>query len=635
MNSIPTDLATLLHALHEGRLDDCGVADLERRVLSDPAAMRAYLDLTAVHGNLVHDAGSPGPRTRPTPAAPPRENSRWHVPLALAASLLLLTGAAILLRPVAPAPAPGIVETVPAPPPAEPDPAPVAPSARTPEPELLAATPRPALTAPKPTPRPAAVAAAPRAEVVDRIDAALAAGWEAAEVAPSPEADPGEWLRRAWLDLAGHAPPADEVARFLADDRPDRRRRELDRLLNGSAFPQHLAERWTTELIGRAPRDGVDRAGLRSHLAAQFDRNAGWDLIAADLVAATGSVEEAPAANFLVAHVNNAAVPATAVTARVLLGTRIQCMQCHDHPRNGGGDWSQDRFWELNAFFKGTDVVDRPGPDGARVAALEAKADGGPTFYEDRRGVMKATFPRYADETVEAAEGRRQRLAELLLSDDSRLPARSFVNRAWAHLFGAGLVNPVDDLGPHNPPSHPAVLEALTERFVATGYDVRDLYATLTGTRLYGLTGAAVPANAADDPGAGEVPLFTRCYPKPLTVEQTFDSLAALSGRPIDPAARDAWVARFVRRQGNDENAEDLAAATDIPRALALMNGDLTDAAVTAGGPDDLDGVFLAALSRRPTPAERRRLTPLARVPGGLEDLRWALLNSGEFATVP
>ena len=659
---LPREIAAALHALHEGRLDDAGLRDLERRVLSDPAAMRAYLDLTAVHGTLLHDAGtlsSPAlpalslPTPAREPATVPSASRAWRTPLTLAASLALLCGLAFLSRPANVVEPAGVANI-------EPDRAevsiePAAPGVpapgvdRTsidreprPTPEFFAAAPPAPLVAPlvasKPAPRPRTAAPASTDALAARIDAVLAAGWEEAEVAPSPEADPGEWLRRAWLDLAGHAPPPAEAARFLADDRPDRRERELDRLLSGEAFADHLAERWTTELVGRAPRDGVDRAGLRTHLAGQFARNVGWDLVAAELIAATGDVVEAPATNFLVAHVNNQAVPATAVTARVLLGTRVQCMQCHDHPQNGGEAWSQERFWELNAFFKGTDVVRRPDGNGDRVAALEANSEGGPTFFETRRGVMQATFPKYAGETVEAAAGRRERLAELLLADDERLPAKSFVNRAWAHLFGAGLVNPVDDLGPHNPSSHPAILEALTDRFVATGYDVGDLYRTLTATRLYRLSGAATAANAVDAPDDGEVPLFTRCYPKPLTVEQTFDSLAALSGRPIDAAARDAWVAGFVRRQGNDENAEDLAAATDIPRALALMNGEATAAAVYNGAgseSSDLDGVFLAALSRRPTPWERRRLTPLVRSEGGLEDLRWALLNSGEFATVP
>ena len=628
-------LSRLVHALHEGRLDAAGVAELERRVLADPAAMRVYLDLTAVHGHLLQDAGRLPERVLPMPAdSHTRNRKRAFGTLTLAASVALLAGVAFLFRPAPvtpPAPVVAGNEEVlnsPAPPPA-----PVPPPRPTPELFVDAAV--APLTAPRPAVRGTATVA-DRAEAMAFVDARLADGWADAGLRPSFEAAPGEWLRRVWLDLAGHIPPVADARRFLADRSPDRRGREIDRLLASPEFAAHLAERWTTALVGRAPRDGVDRAGLRAHLAAAFDAGRGWDATAGGLVAATGSVAEEPAANFLVAHVNNAAVPATAVTARVLLGTRVQCMQCHDHPTNAGAEWEQERFWQLNAFFKGTGVTRAGG-----VAALATNADDGPTFYETRRGVVRATYPGFRGETFESAPDRRRKLADLLLADDRRLVARSFVNRAWDHLFGAGLVNPVDDLGPHNPPSHPAVLDRLTDRFVAAGYDVRDLYRVLAGTRAYGLSSAATAGNAADDPGRGEVPLFTRTYAKPLSAEQTFDSLAVARGAAPAPADRDAWVAGFVRRVDTDENGEVLPPATDIPRALALMNGnavngDATDGdAAGSGAPADLDDLFLTTLARRPTPRERATLAGFVARPGGPDDLRWALLNSAEFATVP
>ncbi|MEM9701136.1 MAG: DUF1549 domain-containing protein, partial [Planctomycetota bacterium] len=368
---LSAELADGLHAMHEGRLDEAGIADLERRILSEPDGMRAYLDLTAIHGNLSYAAGALSAVAMPAltiaPEPPPVAAKRWRLPATLAASIALLCGLAFVFRPQND-PVPFVIaenDGVPAVPdrmeePIEPTPAAPAPRHFTPEffPEVADI---PAVT-PEPAEEPAEIL--PRPRIVAAIDAALENGWAEAETAPSPVAEPGEWLRRAWLDLAGHAPPPEEVQRFLADESPNRHEYELDRLLSGDAFASHLAERWTTALVGRVPRDGVDRAGLRSHLTDQFARNVGWDLVAAELIAATGDVSSEPAANFLVAHVNNQAVPATAVTSRVLLGTQVQCMQCHDHPQNRGAEWSQERFWELNAFFKGADVVSRKTPDG-------------------------------------------------------------------------------------------------------------------------------------------------------------------------------------------------------------------------------------------------------------------------------
>ena len=79
----------------------------------------------------------------------------------------------------------------------------------------------------------------------------------------------------------------------------------------------------------------------------------------AEFISAEGDAEENGAANFLLAHLNNDAMPATSITSRVFLGRQIACTQCHDHPFN---DWKQDTFWSYHSFFEQTDVahVERP-----------------------------------------------------------------------------------------------------------------------------------------------------------------------------------------------------------------------------------------------------------------------------------
>ena len=87
-------------------------------------------------------------------------------------------------------------------------------------------------------------------------------------------------------------------------------------------------------------------------LREQFWHNAPWTYTVTELVAAEGSEQENGAANFLLAHLNNQAVPATAITARIFLCEQVQCSQCHIHPIVK--DWGQEQFWELNAFFSQT-----------------------------------------------------------------------------------------------------------------------------------------------------------------------------------------------------------------------------------------------------------------------------------------
>src|SRR5690606_24123234 len=121
---------------------------------------------------------------------------------------------------------------------------------------------------------------------------------------------------------------------------------------------------------------------------------------------------------------------------------------------------------------------------------------------------------------------RREELAKVLAREDpNHQVARAFVNRMWEHFFGVGFTKPVDDMGPHNPPSHPDLLDKLTEDFVKVDYNVKTLAQWITNSLPYHLTSRFNGSNTSDDPSAGEVPLFSHLYVKPLTAEQLYDSL--------------------------------------------------------------------------------------------------------------
>src|SRR5262249_61841368 len=87
-------------------------------------------------------------------------------------------------------------------------------------------------------------------------------------------------------------------------------------------------------------------------------------------------------------------------------------------------------------------------------------------------------------------EPRRAVLAGWVTAPDNPYFARAAVNRAWWLLFGRGLVQPVDDLGSHNPATHPEVLDLLADDFVANGFDLRRTIAIIAGSKPYQLAGA-------------------------------------------------------------------------------------------------------------------------------------------------
>ena len=87
----------------------------------------------------------------------------------------------------------------------------------------------------------------------------------------------------------------------------------------------------------------------------------------------------------------------------------------------------------------------------------------------------------------------RQQAAAWLTSADNRYFASSYVNRVWAQLTGAGLIEPIDDIRAGNPPTNPELLEWLTDEFVASEFDV-------AAADPHDLPVADLPAFAGDEP---------------------------------------------------------------------------------------------------------------------------------------
>jgi hypothetical protein len=270
---------------------------------------------------------------------------------------------------------------------------------------------------------------------------------------------------------------------------------------------------------------------------------------------------------------------------------------------------------------------------------------------------VKPKFLAGAESPDTAEQKRRVRLAVWMTSGENKYFAKAAVNRLWAMMFGRGIVHPVDDLGDHNAPSHPELLDELARYFVDTGFDVRNLLRTLAATRAYQLSSESA-ADAADQPE-----LFARMAIKTLTPEQLYDCLTeamrkrqgasqfagqAVGFRGFDQT-RQAFLAKFGT--GGQSAAEYEAG---IPQALTLMNGRLVREATDIAGSDILvaldapffaseaervETLFLSTLSRVPSDVERAKFVTYAERRAaenqrrrGLSDILWALLNSAEFA---
>ena len=116
----------------------------------------------------------------------------------------------------------------------------------------------------------------------------------------------------------------------------------------------------------------------------------------------------------------------------------------------------------------------------------------------------------------------RIKLAELITSPRNRYFARSFTNRVWKEMVGRGFVEPVDDFSEANPPSHPGSLDALADEFVASGYDIRHLIASIANTQAY-QRGRLV--NVAPDVREAAEAAFVSSPVRRMIAETLYDSI--------------------------------------------------------------------------------------------------------------
>ncbi len=498
---------------------------------------------------------------------------------------------------------------------------------------------------------------------VAAIDRSIAEGWEKAGIKPARAATDEEYLRRAYLDVLGRIPNIQEARAFLSTREADKRGKLVEYLLNHPDYAKNFATQWSILLIGRGNQGRrVDRPALTSWLRKQFGSERPWNEVVHDLVSSSGSNKENGAVNFILAHMEAEAVPLTSRTTRLFLGQQIQCTQCHDHPSN---DWKQADFWGINAFFKGVRAREVTKADSTGLEAYDhTELRDEPTdrysSFDRRNGMVGIAFPRFLDGR-KISQGpdviRRAELGNLIADPKNEMLAKAFVNRLWAHFLGRGFVNPVDDFGPHNQPSHPELLDQLAKDFRESGYDVKKLCRWIMASKAYQLS--SIKGKGSEK----EEGLFSTMQLKPMTPEQLFDSLltatmAHKAGTSDEGGRRrDAWMRQFLFAFANDEAEEGTSFQGTIPQALMMMNGELMQEALsgkqgsflceviqqagrTGRAPENqmIESLYLGALSRRPTAKElsqsRHYLEAFPDSLQVLQDLFWALLNSNEFILI-
>ena len=488
------------------------------------------------------------------------------------------------------------------------------------------------------------------------IDKKIEQRLDAENVEPAPIAGDAEFLRRVYLDVTGKIPHASAVRDFLNDESPDKRERVVDELLESPSYIIHYTNLWRAAMIPEADADPQIQfalPGFEAWLRSRIAENRNFAEIVEEMLTLPIDQESVigfqqpneptPAAFYRAKEAKPERLAAS--TARLFLGVRIDCAQCHDHPFD---DWKQEQFWKHAAFF--TDIPQIPIP-GQEMQARKESA--GTIAIPDKDTIVEATFLTSSDAVPKSQNRNREALAEWIISEKNPYFAKAAANRIWSYHFGVGLVEPMDDFSPHNPASHPELLELLADAFVASNYNFKFMIRAITSSQTY------QRSSQSSDDSQQRLSLFARMPVRGMTAEQIFDSLAVAIGyrQPFDPEqplnfnndqSRQEFLANFGSQT---ESAPDRT--TTILQALSLMNGDfvgdatdIADSRTLAAVIDSpflnlgekIESMYLSTMSRKPTDEELQTMLTYASQandpgadPDDFADIFWVLLNSSEF----
>lgn len=472
--------------------------------------------------------------------------------------------------------------------------------------------------------------------------------WRQLGLAPSATAGDAEFHRRAFLDAIGTLPTPQEVREFLADTSADKRERLVDRLLDRPEYATYWAQQWG-DLLRNKQLDGAQKDNSQKFTAwlrEAFQRNMPFDQLARELLTVTGKLEDHPQIDWY--RQVNTSQNRVEDTCQVFLGLRVSCANCHNHPFER---ISQNDYWQFAAFFARLDAISY-----GTVKTVAVKDEG--DIANPRTGETMKPKP-FGGQAFDYVKGEdpRKKLVDWMVARDNAYFSRAISNRIWAHYMKRGLVEAVDDMRTTNPPTNPALLDALATDLVEHGYDLKHLTRQVMKSCAYGLSSLPTVDNAADQRN------YARHYPRRLAPHVLLDAISAATDVPVkfnqfaeakraielpneaEPndfldifgrSRRDTPCVCETRTEPNLSQVLYLMFSPELQRDIASPEG--TVARLVKEGKPTVEIVaelYLRTLSRPPTEEESRDAVALIEAaevkPPVIEDLLWTLLNSKEF----
>jgi len=486
------------------------------------------------------------------------------------------------------------------------------------------------------------------------VDQLVDAKLKKLRIVPSPLCSDEVFLRRAFIDIIGQLPSREEYDRFMSATDADKRQKLVDDLLGRKEFVEMWVMKFAELLKIRSNNDVSYKSALLYYnwLEDKLSHNVPMDQIVQELLDCDGGTFKNPATNYY--EVERDPEKLAEDTAQVFMGMQIKCAQCHNHPFDR---WTMGDYYGFAAFFA---QIGRKQAEDPRERIVFNSGGGEVTNTVSH----KVARPKFlgGDEADVSGKDRRQVLAKWLASPSNPYFARNLGNVVWAHFFGKGIVDPVDDVRISNPPANPELLDTLGQKFQEYHYDFKHLVRDICTSRAYQTAAETNETNEADGRN------FSHSMIRRMRAEVLLDLLGEVTevkekfrGLPLgaraveiaDGNTTDYFLRTFGRASRETVCSCEVKMDPNLSQALHLLNGNtvhhkLEQSPVIATllkekkSPDEIvEDLYIRCFGRKPTPQEVSAIDAAlpkeddkdkaAETKKALDDVFWALLNSEEF----
>jgi hypothetical protein len=487
------------------------------------------------------------------------------------------------------------------------------------------------------------------------------------------------FVRRAYLDVIGTLPAAQEARDFIEDpDSRNKRRILIDRLLARDEFADYWAMKWGDLLRIKAefPVNLWPNAAQAYHhwARASIAANKPYDQFARELLTSSGSNFRVGPVNFYRAIQNRTPEGIASTVALTFMGARTD-----GWPTNQLADmavffsqigYKPTREWKEEIVFWDPLHYSTWDTNSASQFAIQPPTNSLPQL---------AVLPDGTQVKLPSNRDPREVFAEWLITQKNPWFTRNIANRVWSWLMGRGIIQEPDDIRPDNPPSNPELLAYLEQELIGSRYDLKRFYRLILNSSTYQLSSmprfntpdaeanfAGYPLRRLDaevlidaiNKVTGATDLYTSSIPEPFTyMPENQPAITLPDGSISSPFL--TLFGRSARATGmeNERNNKPMPAqwlhllnSSHIQRKLE--QGPKLKAILNSGHkpPEIVQELYLTILSRYPTPDELNnalaygnvnvanktgkpavRQAAAAKRRDDWVDITWSLINSTEF----